>query len=626
MNKKNNSNLPVVEAQIDPLLNLEKEEAIELANGKLDVKKSGNIIIGTLNLVSDPIAKHFKSRHERFYRDNKVHLVVDIILALTVVVLLINLLHLYDFQPKAQIDLETTAVPANVVSGQSGVFTVHYKNNSKVDLKSVTLSLIFTKNFVLQAVSPQDSWSDQTNTFTIGDLPRGASGSIKIMGVPIGEIGTQQTFNYSLNYLQNGQSVNTLGTYVFPINSSVLSVSFNAPKQVYQNLDFGGKINLRNTGASDVTGEIDLSFVKTPITIKSISSDQATLVNGVIMLNGLKAGQSAAIEYEATTDAGQGTIPANLEADLNLDGLGMEQAIAASSLNVVIPKFNVVIIPDKNFIASGDTVNFKLNFTNKEDVVASSASISIMPADSAVIISNLTMASTTKNYKFIGNSIVLGNLAPGQSGEVDFSAQLSRNMAISNQQTGIIADMNYLAGGRAAEYQMFSPKIKFLSDLQISSKGLYYSAQGDQLGVGPLPPVVDVPTNFWIFWEINNAGNELQNLTVSADLPSNVGWANQKTVLAGDVQFGQVSHKAIWTVDDVIASGGIYRAGFAVKLIPTDADIGKVPTLISNIKYTATDVFTGAQISGTLPDINANIKDDPTASGKGKVIQLNVVK
>jgi hypothetical protein len=631
MNKKNKNqegeNLPVVQAQkVDALEALQNEEAIELMNGKLGVKKSGNIIIGTLNVMTRPIGKHLKDRHEKFYQNSKLHLAADIFLLLVIFTLIFIFFGLRNFQPKAQIDLETSAVPAEVVSGQSGVFTINYKNNGKVDIKSTTLSLIFTKNFILQAVSPQNSWSDQTNTFTIGDLPRGAQGSVKITGIPVGAIGTKQTFNYSLNYLLNGQAVNTLGTYAFPLNSSVLSVSFGAPKQVYQGLDFAGNINLKNSSVSDITSEIDLAFVDSPIVIKSISSNQANLVNGVIIINGLKAAQNLPIQYEAAVDAGEGTVPANLEADLNLNGVLAKQAEATTSLNVVDPKFSVAITTDKTAVADEDDVNFKLIFSNKENTIASSASISIVAADPATVIKNLTIANSAKKYKFIGNSINLGNLVPGESGEINFMAHLSRQQISQNQLTGILADVNYLSAGRAIEYQFFSPKIKYLSELQINSQGLYYSAQGDQLGVGPLPPVVDVPTHFWVFWDIKNNGNELQNLTVTADLPANVGWTGQETVLAGVLNHGQIGRKVTWTVDDVAATGGNYRAGFEVELIPTAADFGKVPALISNIKYSATDIFANQQISGTLPNIDANISSDSRASGKGTVIELKVVK
>ncbi|MDD4902483.1 MAG: hypothetical protein PHE24_05100 [Patescibacteria group bacterium] len=629
MNDKNQKNSPVIEAEeITPtevLAELGKDDAVELVKGKLNLKKSGNIIIGTINVMASPLAKHLKKRHERFYRDSKFHLAADIFFVLLILGLALIFLYFYTFQPKAQIDLQATVAADSVISGQSETFTIQYKNNGKVDIKSATLSLVFPEDFVLLAANPQNIWSDQTNTFTIGDLPRGANGKVKITGIAQGAVGSPQTLNYSLNYLENGRAANILGSYIFSLESSVLSVSFDAPKQIYRNLDFAGNINLKNNGLADVTEEIDLSFANSPIIIKSISSDQANLVNGVIIVNGLKAGQSLAIEYEAAASAPEGSLAATLEADLNLDGQKMKQTTADLALNVTVPKFGVTISADKKIIKSEEAVNFKLNFTNQEGAAINNASLTIVAADSAVVLKNLALTGASA-FKTTGNTIVVGDLAAGQSGEVDFSALLSRKTISVDQQTGIIADINYQAGGRQVEYQMFSPKIKFLSDLQIGSKGLYYSAQGDQLGVGPLPPIVDVPTHYWIFWEINNAGNELKNLSVSADLPANVGWTEQKTVLAGDLRYGQISRKVVWTVDDIAASGGNYRVGFEVELIPTAADLGKIPMLISNIQYSATDSFAGQEISGTLSNIDASLKDDPTASGKGTVIELKIVK
>jgi uncharacterized repeat protein (TIGR01451 family) len=625
MDKEKKQNLPAVEL-VQPAENFIERIEDVLVDGKMDGKKDGNIFIGTLNIVADPIAQHFKDRHEKFYRVNKLHLAADIFFALLILALAGIFIYLFNFHPKAQIALSTSVEPVSIQSGQNETFTIAYKNNGKIDIKSATLSLIFPKNFTFIAASPDNIWSDQTNTFTIGDLPRGASGLVKIIGAPAGAIGSQQTLNYSLNYQENGQMANTLGSYIFPLESSVLSISFDAPKQIYQNLDFSGTINLKNSGTADITGEIDTAFAYNSVVIKSISSDQANLVNGIIIVNGLKAGKNLAIEYEGATHSGEGLLTVALESDLNSDGHLMKQATVESKLNVTVPKFGAEISANKDYIKGEEAVNYKLIFTNKENIEINDATLTIAPADSAVLIKDLTATTSAEKYKLSGNTFELGNLSPGQSGELNFSVLFSRRLISANQQTGIIANVNYQLDGHAVEYQMFSPKIKILSDLQIGSKGLYYSAQGDQLGIGPLPPVVDVPTHYWIFWEINNSGNELKNVTVSADLPANVGWSNQKTVLAGDLRYGQISHKVIWTVDDVAAAKGNYRAGFEVELIPAAADLGKIPALISNVQYSADDSFAGQGISGSLPNINADLKDDPTASGKGTVIQLKIVK
>jgi hypothetical protein len=622
-----NDNLPMVESiEAEPtevLLERVKDEAIELSGGKLDLKKGGNIVIGTLNVMARPLTHHLKNRHEKFYRESKFHLIADIFFVLLILGLAFTLIYFLSFQSKAQIDFTNTVVSGGVASGQSETFIIQYKNNGKVDIKDATLSLVFPKDFILQTVSPQNIWVDQTNTFSLGDLPRGANGKVKITGVTVGEVGSQQEIIYSLGYLQNGRSANTLGRYQFALESSVLTVSFDAPKQIYQNLDFAGTINLKNTGLADLNNEIDLAFSGGGITINSISADQANLVNGVVIVNGLKAGKNLAISYEAVANAVEGVLPAELEADLNLSGQKIKQVAVDRNLNIVVPKIDVTITSDKSVIASDDTVNFKLVYTNKEDAAIGSTSLTIMSADSGAVIKNITVTKNADKYKITGNSIVLGDLSAGQSGEIDFSVQLARQAISVNQLTGIIADIGYQINGRTMEYQMFSPKLKFISNLQLGSKALYYSAQGDQLGVGPLPPVVDVPTNYWVFWNIDNSGNELANLTVTADLPGNVGWTNQTTVLSGDIRYGVVSHKVVWTIDNVAAEGSNNRVGFEIELIPTVSELGKTPDLLSNIQYTATDTFTGQQISGSLPNITADLKDDPTASGKGKVIQLN---
>ena len=84
------------------------------------------------------------------------------------------------------------------------------------------------------SVSPENDWSDQTNTFQIGDLPKGANGEVKITGISYGAIGSRQTLNYSLNYFQNNQAKNFLGSFPIFLKSSVLEASFDAPKTIFQ--------------------------------------------------------------------------------------------------------------------------------------------------------------------------------------------------------------------------------------------------------------------------------------------------------------------------------------------------------------------------------------------------------
>jgi len=158
--------------------------------------------------------------------------------------------------------------------------------------------------------------------------------------------------------------------------------------------------------------------------------------------------------------------------------------------------------------------------------------------------------------------------------------------------------------------------------LSVKAMGQYYSLEGDQLGVGPLPPVVDIPTNVWIFFEIENFNGNLEKFSLTAQLPENVIWTNKKSVLAGKLNFGQIGKRVVWEVDLIDQKDKVYKAGFEISLIPTQSDLGKVLDLVTDIKFSAVEQSCQSEIDGSLDNITTDLIFDSLASGKGKVIEF----
>jgi len=154
--------------------------------------------------------------------------------------------------------------------------------------------------------------------------------------------------------------------------------------------------------------------------------------------------------------------------------------------------------------------------------------------------------------------------------------------------------------------------------LEIESSGLYYSPEGDQLGIGPLPPKVDIQTNYWIFWKIGDFNKELEDLIISAQLPENVVWMDDKSLLAGKLQFGEVSRRIVWAIDEIKQNEN-YRVGFEIGVIPKEKDINQVLDLLTEIKYNAYDKECQKQVRGVLENITTDLKKDNLASGKGNI-------
>lgn len=157
--------------------------------------------------------------------------------------------------------------------------------------------------------------------------------------------------------------------------------------------------------------------------------------------------------------------------------------------------------------------------------------------------------------------------------------------------------------------------------LNVKSAGYYYSSQGDQLGIGPLPPIVDIQTNYWVFWEIDDFNKDLENFVMTAQLPENIIWTDNKTVLAGKLNFGQMSKRVVWEIDKIEKQGS-YKIGFEIGLIPVQNDIGKILNLLTDIKYQAKDKFS-QEIKNSLNNITTDLIFDNLAKGKAKVIPFD---
>ncbi len=165
---------------------------------------------------------------------------------------------------------------------------------------------------------------------------------------------------------------------------------------------------------------------------------------------------------------------------------------------------------------------------------------------------------------------------------------------------------------------------KFNSDLTARSLVRYYTSEGDQLGRGPLPPVVGETTKYWVFWSIENSLNDLSDVSVSAILPSNVGWTENKSVSLGELTYNQARRMVIWKVGEVKRYSGedwpAQGVAFEIALIPGVEQTGKEALLLDQAKVFGDDKFTGQFLERPLPGLTTNLIYDSLAKDKSKVV------
>lgn len=181
------------------------------------------------------------------------------------------------------------------------------------------------------------------------------------------------------------------------------------------------------------------------------------------------------------------------------------------------------------------------------------------------------------------------------------------------------ADISYSVFGQTIKKTIALDDLKLEAAIKTSASLYYNSPQGDQLGLGPLPPIVGLPTDYWAFIRLESDGN-LEEASCRAKLAANVELGDGRSLLAGEFNYNQDSRQIVWKIG-TIAADEHYRLGFALRFIPDAEQAGKAPVLISDIACFGRDPLTGSQLKASASALDASLKDDPINQGLGTVEQ-----
>ncbi|MBU1146502.1 hypothetical protein KKD80_03065 [Patescibacteria group bacterium] len=222
-------------------------------------------------------------------------------------------------------------------------------------------------------------------------------------------------------------------------------------------------------------------------------------------------------------------------------------------------------------------------------------------------------------------------LTPGTKGELKFKVSTGRiaEPAKALKFEGVLKswlEISYKLESGFGESHNFKTTVredKFNSDLVLESAARYYTPEGDQLGLGPLPPKVGEKTTYWIFWSVNNNLNDLGNVSASAILPPNVSWTGRMSVNLGQLTYNSARRQVNWRVGEVERYLGEdwpkRGVAFEVILVPTVEQVGSEPELIGQIKIFGDDKFTGEFLEREGVGLTTNLIYDSLAGGKNNV-------
>jgi len=157
-------------------------------------------------------------------------------------------------------------------------------------------------------------------------------------------------------------------------------------------------------------------------------------------------------------------------------------------------------------------------------------------------------------------------------------------------------------------------KQKILHELKLSAICRYTLAEGDQLGVGPLPPKVGETTKYWIFLSPSTNYFDVSDVIVTAKLADNVVFTGRTSAVSETgIIYDEASRQISWKIsrlsfatDASIPPG----AAFEIAYLPTSAQAGKTAELLTDINISGQDSVSSVQISNKAPDLSTRIKED----------------
>ncbi|MDA2935870.1 hypothetical protein MYX06_01485 [Patescibacteria group bacterium AH-259-L05] len=148
----------------------------------------------------------------------------------------------------------------------------------------------------------------------------------------------------------------------------------------------------------------------------------------------------------------------------------------------------------------------------------------------------------------------------------------------------------------------------------------YYDDEGVKIGTGPLPPEAHQETTYWIFINIKNTTNSIENVSVVTRKPKDVLWKNQTYTTHGLLLYNEDTREISWQIDELpLYVGGPYslvEARVEVGVVPTADSVGLFLPLTKEIIFRANDRFTQDTISSihqfVSTDLNQVLQKDST--------------
>jgi hypothetical protein len=532
--------------------------------------------------------------------------------------------------------------PSEVGGSQLNRFVISYSNTNRADLENAEMLVYYPETFRPEGGENMVMKGAFTQVH-IGTVAGHSQGKIEFPGKFYGSKGSVVYLRAVLRYKPSSastefQTENQLG---ITVQSSSLAIDVQAPLEVASD----GKVEYRVDYIN--TSDIPLTNIRMKATYPSgfrfEGADPKTSEGEAIWyLGNLAPGQKGAIQITGSLEGvrdeakvlkiqfgtfrGDGEFLAYSEAE-------KITKIIASPLRV-IQSVNGLAQADVN---PGDVLYYTIRYRNEGQIglrdVILTVEIQGAPLDFARLrLLNGAYDSSRGIIRWKASDIAqLAYLAPGQGGEISFSVPVLSAIPMKSE-----ADKNFrvVSVAKIDSPDVPTPaganKIIGSNTLQVwvnsapmvQAKGFYQD--GRLPNTGPVPPKVGVETSYTLHWIVTNTTNDVDQVQVTASLPTGVKWLGKTDPTSENLVFNERTNQVTWNIGSLSAGVGNFRpareVAFQVSITPESALVGREMTLLNETVLTAHDLFTKENLRATSsPKTTSLLEDDSLPAGAFQV-------
>ena len=533
----------------------------------------------------------------------------------------------------------TIVAPDSVKSGELVKVTVKY-SAAKNSLAKLEIAMKTPSGFELLQAEPA---AIEAGRWSLPTLSSSGNGEVVLNGLVRAPTGSLVEFRAFASYTPTdfNSEFQSVGSAAFTVIDSALVLTATSTERAMPGEPVTVVYNYKNTGEREFPGAVLKANLPAGFVLTN-SSPASSEGPSYWKLGTIAAGAEGRVTVNGTFDStAKGDSSFDAELGYVTDSQFARQAATSSVVSVIGGDLAITTIINGSMEASavnfGDTLRITANYSNRSEATLGNVVLTLKLVgrpikDGKTVFASSSIIEASKGI-VSADSIVwtknevpgLAKLAPGDEGSLDITIKLVSAPFVSGAKDygldlwleGAVGTVNNVKKDRQVVSSKFN--FPFLSDLKPKAESRYYNDDDVAVGTGPLPPKVGEETTYRIFWSLENALHELENLTMKTTLPANVRFTGKKDLSAGELLYDETNRTVTWTLNKLPTSVAEATADFEVGLTPSSAAAGNILPLTDRVETNAEDVAAKGRIIKIIEGVDTSLVGDQLGRGKGVI-------